>query len=799
MAPSALSYPAVAPLTVGTAMASANPAVTGTATSWTVNPALPAGISLNASTGVLSGTPTAVAAASNYTITASNTGGSTSATVSIRVNDSAPAVTYGTARTLVVGNPFTLTPVSSGGAVVTWGVTPALPTGLALDADGSITGAPAAVSPATNYTVTATNTGGESQATLSLAVESGLLMDLGHTDHVIRTFMSGDRVLSQDRVGNWALRNFTTGQTIVAGSSPCPSPGCGATVSYEVALANDRLVIDLGTSLELRDAADGQTVASIALATRPAWWVLASDASYVAVGDATGLAVWSRTGAQLFRKSGDYSITNNFTGARVFAAPGQLRLAQPTLANQSTIIETVAVPAGTSTQTLALSGTFRSWFFDGESLLASSGNVVYVHSRLGVAQDTTAALPTLENLGGSAGYYWTATAGTLRWYVVGSGGTPAATFSGINMTLFPSATTLGIYDSVPNVFRLYNLATASGVSYNLPIRRDVLSYAQGTGAWVLGLEDGVVANGPSLATAPRFLTAGRARAIAAGTQFTSVATASGRVFVFDSSTKASVATLMLDAEDIKSSADGVTLAVLPWVEGPYVTDLGIRIYSMPAISPVYTWPATFGVNPYPIAIELSASGAFLERTESTDSGTAGSVNPTLGGAATWSGPTHGRILGTDNVKLSPDGSRVAVLLPQGQPGSYANPTNIYSNGVLTAALQPAAPLVWLSNTNILALKYRTISPAGGAYIFDGAEILNDTGVSLSTPAIPQIRRAQVVDANSIYTAELNLVLSTANGDTLWNSPRPIPDWGVGGVAGGRVVFVSRAEVRAEPR
>ena len=53
-----------------------------------------------------------------------------------------------------------------------YSVSPALPAGLVLNADGSITGTPTALSPATNYTITATNAGGSSSYTISIAVLS---------------------------------------------------------------------------------------------------------------------------------------------------------------------------------------------------------------------------------------------------------------------------------------------------------------------------------------------------------------------------------------------------------------------------------------------------------------------------------------------------------------------------------------------------------------------------------------------------------------------------------------------------
>ena len=86
-APSALGYssnPAI--YTKDAAITINTPTSTGGAVvSYSVSPALPAGLTLNTSTGVISGTPTTLTAAANYTITATNTGGSTGASVSITV------------------------------------------------------------------------------------------------------------------------------------------------------------------------------------------------------------------------------------------------------------------------------------------------------------------------------------------------------------------------------------------------------------------------------------------------------------------------------------------------------------------------------------------------------------------------------------------------------------------------------------------------------------------------------------------------------------------------------------------
>ena len=92
----------------------------GPVTSWSVSPSLPSGLSLDSSTGAISGTPSAMTSSATYTVTATNTGGSTTADVTIGVNDVAPSslvyspdsftLTKGTAMT-------TVTPTVSGGTI----------------------------------------------------------------------------------------------------------------------------------------------------------------------------------------------------------------------------------------------------------------------------------------------------------------------------------------------------------------------------------------------------------------------------------------------------------------------------------------------------------------------------------------------------------------------------------------------------------------------------------------------------------------------------------------------------------
>ena len=79
----------------------------GAVTSYSVSPALPAGLTLNTSTGVISGTPAALTATANYTVTASNSGGSTTATLTIttaKIVPTEPAMDCANLEQLVFSN-----------------------------------------------------------------------------------------------------------------------------------------------------------------------------------------------------------------------------------------------------------------------------------------------------------------------------------------------------------------------------------------------------------------------------------------------------------------------------------------------------------------------------------------------------------------------------------------------------------------------------------------------------------------------------------------------------------------------
>jgi hypothetical protein len=83
--PTLLIYNSPNNFTINATIISLNPTVTGEVATYTLTPNLPTGLSLNAATGIISGTPTALSPSTDYTVTATNSFGSTTAVLNLSV------------------------------------------------------------------------------------------------------------------------------------------------------------------------------------------------------------------------------------------------------------------------------------------------------------------------------------------------------------------------------------------------------------------------------------------------------------------------------------------------------------------------------------------------------------------------------------------------------------------------------------------------------------------------------------------------------------------------------------------
>src|SRR5437763_904871 len=136
---------------------------------------LPSGLTVNTSTGLISGTPavgTDAASPYSVTISATNAGGTGSATLTLTIKPAPPVITSALTATGQVGVAFSYT-ITATNSPTSYNAT-GLPTGLSVNAStGVTTGTPATGTDAGSpysVTISATNAGGTGSATLTLTI-----------------------------------------------------------------------------------------------------------------------------------------------------------------------------------------------------------------------------------------------------------------------------------------------------------------------------------------------------------------------------------------------------------------------------------------------------------------------------------------------------------------------------------------------------------------------------------------------------------------------------------------------------
>jgi hypothetical protein len=802
-----LKYPSSLAFTINTAITPVTPTVVGEVTSYSVSPGLPAGLSLDTTTGVISGTPTSVTAQANYTFKATNAVGWTTVAVSIVVNV-APSIAYSSYYSFTA-NIAAQTIKPMGGVVsASWAISPALPAGLVFDTTtGSINGTPTVTVAPSTYTVIATNSSGQSKATMTLAVVAAPLLDVGHSTAVELIRYTNSSLISLDSDGHWVLQAYGSGAILASGDGACSncSPENGF-VYPPVDVAGTTAIDVAARGIEVRSAVSGQLLATIPGTF--SWFQLASDGSYIATGSTKALTAWSTAGNTLLTLAGNYS------NAIAFSAPGQIQVALGPVGQS--VIQTLFVPSGSSTVSPAFQGAFTTWFVDGNGFLTRYGDNIWAYSSAAVQQNIITVTGQGAE-GGEGPFFWNDVGGSLDIYQLGGSASPV--FTTTANTIVPSGMTLATFQSNQLVVIDLSGATPVSTSYTLPAIYPSTYAATSASSWVVGNDYGVIFDGASLAGQPRYLTLGQATSIAGGTAYFSIATASGEILYFDATTDAMLGTVNFQGApgsvptQLSTSSDGTVLAVVvgcsTHVYQYPCPPVDVNVYSLPSGTLIDTFPNVDTSPNYSPSFELSLSGtASVLAMTPTSISACGTV---VSGISIWCG-------GANTVQVSPDGTLVAAS------------TTPALSGTLTSIVPIAAPTMpvatvsgwvvgWLDNSRLLAEQFAEAPPPpnlpGGqpTLVYQGADIYSSSGTNLGSAAtpFPQIQSLQAVTSDSIYSPQTNTIVSLTTGMPIWISgdafcspfemdcnPAIPPPVTSGAITGSQVIFALGPLVLAQP-
>ena len=249
-----------------TSSLSAN-AVVGTAFSYTITAAnspasfnatpLPAGLSVDTTKGIISGTPT-VSGTFSVTISATNVTGTGSATLSLTIAGQAPAITSVLNANGVVGQPFSYTITASGASPITFSAQP-LPNGLSLSGV-TLSGTPVTAG-TTSVALGASNSfGSDNSKTLILTINpagsASITSALTASGSVGTAFsytvtVSGTApvTITTGTLPSWLT--FTASSAALSGTPPASATGTlnvSLSASNSIGTDNEMLVITINAS-----------------------------------------------------------------------------------------------------------------------------------------------------------------------------------------------------------------------------------------------------------------------------------------------------------------------------------------------------------------------------------------------------------------------------------------------------------------------------------------------------------------------------------------------------------------------
>ncbi|MEC7275530.1 MAG: choice-of-anchor D domain-containing protein [Bdellovibrionota bacterium] len=220
----------------------------GEVTAYSIAPALPAGITLNTTTGEISGTPTVTSTSTTYTITATGPEGSDSTTISMVVGGPVPSITTYTESPAVhiVGETLSPNnPTTAGPPATYFSITPEPPAGISFNpATGSLSGSPTNQVPNRDYRIIAHNANGESHPyLLNLEVNTPANIEVNFPSVPYGNVIIGNSIdanLTYTNSGGTQATAFTDtfSNADFSGSTTCTATlAPGASCSYTVTFA----------------------------------------------------------------------------------------------------------------------------------------------------------------------------------------------------------------------------------------------------------------------------------------------------------------------------------------------------------------------------------------------------------------------------------------------------------------------------------------------------------------------------------------------------------------------------------
>lgn len=495
--------------------------------------------------------------------------------------------------------------------------------------------------------------------------------------------------------------------------------------------------------------------------------------------------------------------------AAAYATPGQVQIANGPAGTNA--IQIVSVPSGTSSTGPQFSGSFNSWFLDGQSFFASLSNDVWIYSTAGTQEAYLTTLSLSQgSLVGSGDLFWQGTS----VYSVSTGSLiqtyPSVSTSG-STSYWSSGTTIVIaFSSVnPNApeVQIVNLSgatpnatiqpTGPGLS---PSSLPVLA-ALNPQVWVLA--GPVIVDGPSLsATTARYFGYGQPSSIAGAPNLVALSTATG-IHLLNPGTGTDMGDYGFSdglglfggfvPVTMQLSTNGNVLATFENVGWPPSEAIPtLNVYSLPAASTLgsFTYPQSL-VHPSLISFSLSGSGTTLGQVIGEGFGVTGlapftqQVTGVSGTPTIWYSPDDGN---DGPLVLSPDGTLFAAT-NEAPPTDGNGVTSIYQNGTLVTTV-PGYAEGWIDNSRLLVSDFSN----GTTPAYVTSTIYSSTGQTLFTfpsSTLPQIANPQFTSTNSVYDPVSNAVYSLADGSNLWQGPTLSLPSGApfGALAGPYVVYV----------